>query len=149
VGIRLSFPLFESLNKFYERSAEVRRLSYAQTNKSDIYQQVEKTLRDQIVGIRTSFEQIKYEIEREKAAKSNLDLIKLSYKTGKVDILFLLDAQNFYLRAREGVVIAKNNFLLELIKLERSMGDFSFLRDTNQSKEFHDRYRKFMGLKAE
>lgn len=148
VGIRLVFPLFESFNKFQERSAEVKRLSQAQTLKSDIYQQVEKLIRDQIVGVRTAFQQIQYEIDRENASKSNLDLILLSYKTGKIDILFLLDAQNFYLRAREGVVIAKNNFLLELTKLEMRMGTFSFLRTPTELNEFHERYRKFMALKS-
>jgi outer membrane protein len=148
VGIRLTFPLFESLNKFQERSAEVRRLSVAQTAKSDVYQQVEKLIRDQIVGVRTAFVQIKYETDRETAAKSNLDLIRLSYKTGKIDILFLLDAQNFYLRAREGVIIAKNNFLLELARLEMRMGSFSFLKTSNELNEFHEKYRKYMGIKA-
>jgi outer membrane protein TolC len=100
------------------------------------------------VGVRTAFQQIQYEIDRENASKSNLDLILLSYKTGKIDILFLLDAQNFYLRAREGVVIAKNNFLLELTKLEMRMGTFSFLRTPTELNEFHERYRKFMALKS-
>lgn len=144
VGIRLTFPLFESLNKFQERSAEVKRLSYAQTAKNDVYQQVEKLIRDQVVGVRTSFAQIKYEMERETAAKSNLDLIRLSYKTGKIDILFLLDAQNFYFTAREGVVIAKNNFLLELTRLEMRMGSFSFLKNPTELNAFHEKYRKFM-----
>jgi outer membrane protein len=144
VGLRLTFPLFESLNKFQERSAEVKRLSYSQAAKSDVYQQVEKLIRDQVVGVRTAFAQIKYETERETAAKSNLDLIRLSYKTGKIDILFLLDAQNFYFTAREGVIIAKNNFLLELTRLEMRMGSFSFLRTPTELNAFHERYRKFM-----
>jgi outer membrane protein TolC len=132
------------LNKFQERSAEVKRLSYSQAAKSDVYQQVEKLIRDQVVGVRTAFAQIKYETERETAAKSNLDLIRLSYKTGKIDILFLLDAQNFYFTAREGVIIAKNNFLLELTRLEMRMGSFSFLRTPTELNAFHERYRKFM-----
>lgn len=148
IGIRLTFPLFESLNKFYERSAEVKKLGYAQTSKRNVYQQVEKLLRDQVVGIRTSFDQVKYEVERQSAAKANMDLIRLAYKTGKVDILFLLDAQNFYLKASEGVVISKNNFLLELTRLERRMGQFNFLRTPAEQNEFHERYRKYMGLKS-
>ncbi|MFI5391518.1 MAG: hypothetical protein ACHQYQ_09160 [Bacteriovoracales bacterium] len=48
------------------------------------------------------------------------------------------------LTAREGEVIAKNNFLLELTKLEMRMGTFSFLRTPTELNEFHERY----GLKT-
>ena len=60
------------------------------------------------------------------AANSNLTLVADNYTLGLVSLVDLLDAQTDSFNADLGVADAVNDYLLDLMRVERSVGQFMF-----------------------
>ena len=60
------------------------------------------------------------------AARNNLDLVADTYTQGRVSLVDLIDAQTNALNAEQGAADAVNDYLLDLMRVERAMGQFMF-----------------------
>ena len=62
----------------------------------------------------------------DRAARNNLDLVADTYTQGRVSLVDLIDAQTNALNADLGAADAVNDYLLDLMRVERAMGQFMF-----------------------
>jgi outer membrane protein TolC/ABC-type uncharacterized transport system substrate-binding protein len=62
------------------------------------------------------------------ASRSNLDLVTDAYSRGATSIITLLDAQEAELSAAEAAANAMYDFLIDLMGVERAIGQFGFFR---------------------
>ena len=60
------------------------------------------------------------------AARNNLDLVADNYTLGRVSLVDLIDAQTNAFNADLGVADAVNDYLLDLMRVERAVGQFMF-----------------------
>lgn len=77
------------------------------------------------------------------AARKNLELVSDAYARGAVSIITLLDAQEATLKANEAAAGAVYTFLTDLMKVERSIGEFYFLRTAEGRQGFLKRLDDF------
>jgi outer membrane protein TolC len=72
-----------------------------------------------------------------------LELVTDAYSRGAVAIVTLLDAQNSALVAYEGAANAVYGFLIDLMGVERAIGQFYFLRTEQEKQTFFNRLEEF------
>ncbi|RLA64827.1 MAG: hypothetical protein DRQ88_10315 [Epsilonproteobacteria bacterium] len=144
VGVRLNFPLFTGAERINERKEQVNRLYKSKSKKSSANLKNDQSIRDQVYRIRGALDQVKYNRQFEVATKKNLDLVRLSYKTGGVDILRLLDAQNFWMRAREALATSEISALKEFINLEDKVGYFYFRLTAQERLDLDNRFKGYI-----
>jgi outer membrane protein len=77
------------------------------------------------------------------AARKNLELVSDAYARGAVSITTLLDAQEAALKADEAAAGAVYTFLSDLMKVERAIGEFYFLRTPEARQSFLKRLDDF------
>lgn len=77
------------------------------------------------------------------AARKNLELVSDAYARGAVSIITLLDAQEAALKADEAAAGAVYAFLTDLMKVERAIGQFYFLRTPEERQAFLKRLDDF------
>jgi len=85
------------------------------------------------------------------AAQRNLSLISDSYGEGVVDIVRLLDAQNWALSADLAAANAVYNHLIDLMNVQRAVGRFDYFRSDQDRQDFLrrlDEYFKNVGYKV-
>ncbi len=67
------------------------------------------------------------------AAAANLVLVTDAYSKGVVSIIDLLDAQNASLQAAEGADNAVYDFLVDVINMQRAVGQYDFLLSDDEA----------------
>jgi outer membrane protein TolC len=77
------------------------------------------------------------------AARKNLELVSDAYARGAVSIITLVDAQEAALNADEAAAGAVYAFLSDLMKVERAIGEFYFLRTPEGRQAFLKRLDDF------
>jgi outer membrane protein TolC len=124
IGVFARLPLFEggrktgALNRNRKELARLKmaRRAAAERVAQDMLQALNKT--------RSSYPGISLSREAADAANRNLNLITDSYVQGIKSIIDLLDAQNQALTADQAAANAVYNFLVDLMGVQRAMGEF-------------------------
>jgi len=75
------------------------------------------------------------------AGDRNYELVSDAYAGGTASITALLDAQSAALSSSRSAANAINNFLLDLMRVERAMGTFGVLEPPDQREAFLQRLR--------
>ena len=75
------------------------------------------------------------------AANRNYELVSDAYSRGAADITTLIDAQSAAEQSSESAANAVHDFLLDLFRVERAMGDFGTLRSPEDRQAFLERLR--------
>ena len=78
-----------------------------------------------------------------KAARKNLGLVRDQYSRGTVDITKLLDAQNAALAANETAANAVYVFLIDLVNIQRAVGQFDYFMYAEEREAWFQRLQAF------
>jgi outer membrane protein TolC len=143
VGVFASIPIFNSggktatLNRRREERAGLRaeRESATERVKEGIIINVNRT--------RSSYPGIGLSRDAAEAARRNLDLVTDSYERGIKSIIDLLDAQNQSLVSEQQAANAGYDFLVDLMNLQRAVGQFDFLIDPQKKEDLARKYKEF------
>jgi outer membrane protein TolC len=73
------------------------------------------------------------------AAAGNYDLVREAYARGVGNIITLLDAQNESIVSQEKAATAEFDFLIDLMRVERAVGQFYFFSDPQDFQDFLQR----------
>lgn len=143
VGLQASLPLFAGLG----RSAVLDQTSIDLQRLRIEYEAAEQTVSERVLASLqravASYAGIEQATAAAVAARKNLGLVTESYSQGAVQIVTLIDAQNASLAANEGASDAVYNFLIDLMNVERSIGQFDFLRTPQEQADFMGRLEEF------
>jgi len=77
------------------------------------------------------------------AANKSLDLVTDAYSQGVVSIIELIDAQNAALTASLSAANAVFDFLIDFFEVERSVGQFSFFRTSEEQAQFNQSLKAY------
>jgi outer membrane protein len=106
-------------------------------------QRVDQQVRSALHSAGASFAGIDLAQDAAEAARRNLDLVSESYAEGVVDILRLIDAQNWALSADLVAANAIYNHLLDMTNVQRAVGRFDYFRSAVDRQEFLTRLDEF------
>jgi outer membrane protein TolC/ABC-type uncharacterized transport system substrate-binding protein len=143
VGLKATLPIFVGLGRtavLDQTSIELERLRIE-------YQAVEQSVSERVLGSLqlavASYQGIAQASDAAIAAAKNLELVKESYSQGVVQIVTLIDAQDASLAANEGASDAVYAFLIDLMNVERAIGQFEFTRTPEEQAAFMSRLEEF------
>lgn len=146
VGLSLSLPLFEGAGRFAEvqqASIELKRLNLRRESVKD---QLEQSVRSALHLSGASYAGM---IQAQKSAESamkNLDIVINMYSQGFASITELLDAQNAALQAELLATSSKFDFLIDMMNVQRSIGQFVYMYDSEKQEEFINRMNTYFEM---
>lgn len=143
VGLSLSLPLFEGAGRFAEieqSSIELKKLRY---QRESLMTQLEQSVRSSLHLSGASYAGMIQAQKSAEAAMKNLDIVINMYSQGFASITELLDAQNAALQSKLLATSSKFDFLIDMMNVQRSIGQFIFMYDSKQKEEFFNRLNTY------
>jgi len=146
VGLNLSLPLFEGAGRFAEveqASIELKKLHF---QKESLQDHLELAVRSALHLSGSSFAGM---IQAQKSAESSLKnqgIVINMYSQGFASITELLDAQNAALQAELLATSSQFDFLIDMINVQRSIGEFIFTYDVDERDAFINRLEEYFEL---
>jgi len=140
-----SFPLLTGGAKSSrERRArhELIRLRYLRAASAQF---IEQGIRSQLHSAVASFAGIRLSRAAAEAAKRSLELVIDSYSNGVVAIIDVLEAQNAALIADESAASAVYDFALDMVELQRAVGQYSSFSSEAERDQWFAEFERFAG----
>ncbi|MGB5893907.1 MAG: TolC family protein [Ignavibacteriaceae bacterium] len=146
VGLSLKLPLFEGAGRIaeVEQSAiEIKKLEYEQ---SSLKNKIEQLVRSALHQSGASYAGMLQAEISSQASSKNLSIVREMYSEGLASITDLLDAQNAVLIAELLSTSAQFNFLIDLMNVQRGIGEFIFTYDVDEREAFIIRLEEYFEL---
>ena len=143
LNVSASLPLFTGGARRAEQTQTSEELEELRLTRRSLAQQVEQRVRSALHVAGASYAGIELAEASADAADRNLDLVTDAYEQGAASILDLLDGQNQALVAREVAATAVFNYLIDLMTVQRAVGQFDFFITPDQYQTFLGRLRLF------
>jgi len=143
VGIGLQLPLFEGAGRFAEveqASIEIKKL---QLEKSSLKNKIEQFVRSALHRSGASYAGMLLARISAGSALKNLDIVINLYSQGLASITELVDAQNAALIAELLATSAQFNFLIDLMNVQRAIGEFIYTYSVDDQDEFIQRLNDY------
>jgi outer membrane protein TolC/ABC-type uncharacterized transport system substrate-binding protein len=144
VGVELQFPLWTSGERFFNRRQNAEEWARLRTEREAVAQRVEQRIRSALHEMGAAYANIKQTRLAADAAAKNLELIIEEYSMGTVQILNLLDAQTSALLAELQANDAVYDFLIKLMRVERSIGRFYFFASQEEIDAIGERFDRYL-----
>jgi outer membrane protein TolC len=141
VRVEATLPLFTGLEQTARRAQSGIELDRLEIQRNAISLTVNQRVRSALESAASSYAGIALTRDAAEAAARNYELVSDAYATGAASITTVLDAQNAALTSAESAANAVNDFLLDLMKVERAMGSFGVLQPPDQRQKFLDQLR--------
>jgi outer membrane protein TolC len=139
IGLQLSLPLYDGGARQAEQRRAEQEIARLQLRRMSVAEQVEQRIRAALHIAGASHANIALSRAAAEAARKNLDLVTDAYSRGAISILDLLDAQNAALVADLGAANALYDFVVDLMQVERAVGQFTLLLTPEQREDFYRR----------
>jgi outer membrane protein TolC len=139
VGLNISFPLFRGGSKYAVRERAHEELFQLRIERNAAAERIEQRVRNALHNAGASFAGIEQSLAAAEAADKSLEVVNDAYGRGVVSIIDLLDAQNNALVAELLAANAVYDFLIDLMEVERSIGQFDFFRSEENRQAFYER----------
>ena len=126
VGVFLSLPIFEGGARIAETRRTTQETYRLQRDREATADRVERNVRSAVYDMAASRLAIKLQRSAAAAARENLALVADNYTLGRVILVELIDAQSNLFNAELGVADAVNDYLADVMRVERAVGQFMF-----------------------
>ena len=146
VGAIATFPLIAGGAKSATLNRTTEQLSSLRLNRQATANRIEQSILFAINLIRASYPSIQLSRDAAVASDKNLELVSDSYERGILSIIDLLDAQNQALSSNLDAANSVYNFLVDLMKVQRSLGMFVFFLDEDQKQIWYQNMEDFYQL---
>ncbi len=143
VGLVLSYPVFTGLARSAEQGRAREELAEIQLQLEAAKNRIDQRLRNTVYQLGASITNIGLSRLSADAASSNYDIVREAYARGVGNIIVLLDAQRASVVAEQDAATAVFDFLIDLMRLERSVGQFYFFASQSEFQEFIQRLDAF------
>ena len=126
VGVFMTLPLLEGGARIAESNRTTQETYRLQRDREATAERIEQNVRSETYQVAASRLAIDLARRATVAAILNLDLVADNYTLGRVSLVDLIDAQNNALIAELATADAVNDYLLDLMRVERAVGQFMF-----------------------
>ena len=148
IGVFARLPLFEGGRKIGALNRNRKELAGLKMQRRAAAERVAQDILRALNKTRASYPGISLSREAADAANRNLLLITDSYVQGIKSIIDLLDAQNQALSADQAAANAVYNFLIDLMGVQRAMGEFVLFLPETERAAWRGRAEKALGTKS-
>lgn len=142
-SIGLTFPLFQGGNKSATALRVREELRELQFERAATLQRVEERVRAALYQTGASFPSIRLSRKAAESAGKTLELVVDQYARGAVDIVKLLNSQNAAVNANEAAANAVYAFLIDLMRVQRAVGQMSFFQSPEERAAWFERLKAF------
>jgi outer membrane protein len=139
--IQASLPLFTGFGRTATRAQTNIEVERLKVQRESVRLSVNQRVRAAMESAASTYAAIALTREAADAANHNYELVSDAYSRGAADITALIDAQSTAEQSSEAAANAVHEFLLDLMRVERAMGDFGTLRPAEERQAFLERLR--------
>jgi outer membrane protein TolC len=139
--IQASLPLFTGFGRTATRAQTNLEVERLKVQRESIRLSVDQRVRAAMESAASTYAGIALTREAADAASHDYELVSDGYSRGAADITALIDAQSTAEQSSEAAANAVHDFLLDLMRVERAMGDFGSLRPAEERQAFLERLR--------
>lgn len=143
VGLVLSYPIFTGLARSAEQGRAGEALAELQYQIEAAENRIDQRLRTQVYQLGASATNISLSRQSADAAASNYDIVREAYARGVGNIIVLLDAQRAAVVAEQAASTAIYDFLIDLMEVERAVGQYYFFANPTEFQDFLQRLEAF------
>lgn len=143
IRLQASIPIFTGFSRVATRAQADIELDRLDLRRQSIDQSLAQQIRAALHIAGASWAGIEQARTAATAAQRNLDLVSDAYSRGAVSIITLIDAQQTTLAADEAAANAVYDFLIDLMNVERAVGQFDFFRTPEDRQAFFQRLDDF------
>lgn len=143
VGVQLALPLFTGLNRIAENEQARVELDRLALERDAAQLAISQRIRSAMHVAGASHAGIEQARTAAEAARKNLELVTDAYRSGAVSIITLIDAQNSALISEQAAASAVYDFMLDLMNVERAVGQFHFFRTEPERQAYFNRLEEF------
>ena len=133
IGLSASWPLFTGGALRSRLNSERFSLSQLERSRAALEEQLETRTLIALHRASSSYASLEFSAEAAAAAAENLVLVTDAYRSGAVSVTGLVDAQNAALSAELRAVDARYVYLIDVVNILRSTGDFTLLVDPGRT----------------
>ncbi|MEM6639901.1 MAG: TolC family protein [Pseudomonadota bacterium] len=127
VSVNASWPLWDSGTRRAALSRSRQQAQQVRTQIDATAQRIEQNIRAALYSAQASYVNIELSERGADASRKNLALVSDAYRQGTVTVIQLLDAQNQSLQADLAANNAVQDFLIDIMNLQRAVSSFDFL----------------------
>jgi len=136
----LSIPLLAGGSRKFQKQKTEVGLYQLRDQQKEVKNLLELQVRANVEQVNASYNTIRLTRSAAESAQQNLLIVRDLYKSGQVNVITLVDAQNAWLGAKINATNAAYQFMIDYFSLQRSMGNYIFLATEAQSAEFIQRF---------
>jgi outer membrane protein TolC/ABC-type uncharacterized transport system substrate-binding protein len=143
VGLGLQLPLFEGAGRFAEveqASIEIKKLHL---EKSSLKNKIEQAVRSALHRSGASYAGTRQAKISAESSLKNIDIVINMYSQGLASITDLVDAQNAALIAELLATSAQFNFFIDLMNVQRAIGEFIYTHSIEEQEGFIKRLNEY------
>ena len=126
IGVFVSLPLLQGGSRFAETKRTTEETYRLLRSREAAAQRIEQNIRNSTFQVAASRLAIDLSQKSTEAARKNLVIVADNYTMGLVSLVDLLDAQTNALTSELAAIDAVNDYLLDLMRVERAVGQFTF-----------------------
>ncbi|MEM6316214.1 MAG: TolC family protein, partial [Bacteroidota bacterium] len=139
----VSIPLFAGGSRKYQKEQTTVGLFQLQDQKKDLSNLLELQVRSNLENVNAAYNNIRLTKSAAEAAAKNTTIVQDLYKSGQVDVITLVDAQNALLSAQINATNATYQFMIDYFSLQRSVGSYAYLATETQRTQLLQRFLNF------
>ena len=139
-----SWPLFSGNSRSYDLERSRLQLRQTELEAENLQKELNLQVSANLETAAVSAREIALSRDGLQSAERNFEIIQAGYAEGRNTIADLIDAQNAKINAERGEAIAKYQFVLDFLILERSVGKFYFLSSSEEKQGFIYRLHSYM-----
>jgi outer membrane protein TolC len=139
--IQASLPLFTGFSRTATRAQTSIDLERLKVQREGVRLSLDQRVRAAMESAASTYAAIALTRDASEAANRNYELVSDAYSRGAANITTLIDAQSAAEQSAESAANAVHDFLLDLMRVERAMGDFGTLRSPEDRQAFLERLR--------
>ncbi|HET6796514.1 MAG TPA: TolC family protein [Gemmatimonadales bacterium] len=143
-----SLPIFTGFENTSTRAQSGIDLDRLEVQRNAVKLALDQRVRSALETAASSYAGIALTRDAAEAAAQNYALVSDAYASGSASITTVLDAQDAATQSAEAAANAVNDFLLDLMRVERAMGEFGALQAPEQRQEFLNRLREALEKRA-
>lgn len=142
-AFKVSFPIFSGGSRKFQMDKTEVGLYQLQDQQKDVNNLLELQVRANLELVNASYNNIRLTKSAAEAAMKNIGIVQDLYKSGQVNVVTLVDAQNSLLGAQINATNAAYQFMIDFFTLQRSIGNYTFLATQEQNGAFFQRFLNY------
>ncbi len=142
-AFNIAIPLFAGGSRKFQQERTQVGLYQLQDQQNEVNNLLELQVRANMQVVNASYNNIRLTRSAADAAAKNIAIVQDLYKSGQVNVVTLVDAQNSLLGAQINATNAAYQFMIDYFALQRSIGSYNFLATEDQQAAFLQRFLNF------